>query len=202
MKSIVCCLVLTVLVVGGLWAQPAPRDTVSVTLNGGKVSVEYGRPSLKGRSFDELMKSLPADRMWRAGSEKVTLLTTQVPLIVGNQMVAPGKYSVYVHCPEGGPYSLVLNKDLGQPLKNLWAAAPAAIANDPYPSFDYANQIAKQEVVRAQMNKETAAQPVDQFTITLEPAGKGASLKMAWGDQLWSLALLPAPNEGSGSHKH
>ncbi|GAB4112300.1 MAG: hypothetical protein Kow001_14050 [Acidobacteriota bacterium] len=202
MKPIVCSLALAVFAAGVVSAQPAPRDTVSVTLNGGKVTVEYGRPSLKGRSFAELMKSLPADRMWRAGSEKVTVLTTQLPLIVGNQMVAPGKYSVYVHCPEGGPYSLVLNRDLGQPLKNLWAAAPAEIANDPYPSFDYANQIAKQEVVRAEMKKETTTQAVDQFTISLEPAGKGASLKMAWGDQLWSLALLPAPNEGSGSHKH
>jgi hypothetical protein len=202
MKSVLCVLVSAVFLAGALMAQPAPRDTVSVTLDGGKVSVEYGRPSLKGRSFDELMKSLPADRMWRAGSEKVTLLSTQVPLIVGNQMVAPGKYSVYVYCPEGGPYSLVLNKDLGQPLKNLWAAAPAEIANDPYPSFDYSNQIAKQEVVRAEMKKETAAHAVDQFTVTLEPAGKGATLKMAWGDQLWSLALQPAPKEGSGSHQH
>lgn len=197
MKRIVVVLFVALACLAVLVAQPAPRDTATLDLKGGKVSIEYGQPSLKGRSFDELAKALPADRMWRAGSEKVTILTTQVPLIIGGKVVQAGKYSVYVHCPEAGPYSLVLNRDQGQPLKNLWSAAPAEIANDPYPSFDYANQVESKEAVRAEMKKHASSELVDTFKITLEPTAKGGTLKMAWGDQLWSVDLLPAPHEGS-----
>lgn len=195
-----CTVILSTVLLLGLSAavaQPAPRDTASVTLGRGQVTIEYGQPSLKGRSFDELAKNLPADRMWRAGSDRVTLFTTQVPLIIGGRPVRAGKYSVYIHCPEGGPFSFVLNRDQGQPLKNLWAAAPAAVAEDPYPSVDYANQIADGEVVRAPMKQHEAAAVADTLKMTLEPQGRGAVLKVAWGDQLWSLDLLPAPSEGS-----
>ena len=41
-----------------VYAQMAPRETVSATVGGRKVSVEYCRPSLKGRSFDELIQKL------------------------------------------------------------------------------------------------------------------------------------------------
>ena len=51
---------------------PSPRETVTAEVGGASVSVEYGRPSLGGRSFSELISQLPGDRMWRAGSEQVT----------------------------------------------------------------------------------------------------------------------------------
>ena len=63
--------------------QMAPRETVTASIGGGEVSVEYGRPSLKGREFTELMSKLPPDRMWRAGSEQVTTFSTSVPLSMG-----------------------------------------------------------------------------------------------------------------------
>jgi len=184
-------------------AQPAPRDKVSIRLGGGTVTVEYGRPALKGRSFDALMKDLPEDRMWRAGSDQITTLTTDVPLKLGSQTVPPGKYSVYVSCPVEGPYSLVLNKSLGQPLKNLWAAAPPEVANAPWPHFNYKKEIADQEVARAAMQKGSAT-ATDLLTYTLKPGQTGAVLTLAWGEQSWSVTLSPASPAASrpeGSHR-
>lgn len=198
MRERICLFSVLLLSLSALSAQPAPRDTASVEIAGRKVAVEYGRPSLKGRTFDELAKGLPADRIWRAGSESVTTLTTEVPLLIGGKTVVPGKYSLYVHLPESGDYSLIINRNQGIPLGEMWDQAPAAIAKDPYPSFDYEQQVKADEVVRAPLKRETSAGTVEQFTISLEPSGRGATMTLAWGDQLWSLDLLPAPMEGSG----
>jgi hypothetical protein len=174
-------------------APRAPRETVKASVGGKNVSIEYGRPSLKGRSFDDLIKQLPADRMWRAGVDQVTTLTTDTALSIGGKTVPAGKYSLYVHAPAEGDYSLVLNKDLGVPLKTIYAAAPPNLANEPWPHIDdYTKAIADKEVLRASMKKLDVKTPADLYTITLTPAGSGATLTFAWGDRSWSTDLTPA----------
>lgn len=140
---------------------PWPRDTAATTIGGKKVSIEYGRPALHGRTLGEVMKNLPADRMWRAGADAITTLTTETPLMIGSTKVPAGKYSLYVYCAPSGEYSLVLNSDLGQPLIKIFPKAPPSSANDPYPSFDYSKEIAGKEVARAPMKKVTVS-PSDQ----------------------------------------
>lgn len=176
------------------FAQQPPRETVKATLGGKSVSIDYGRPALKGRNLDELIKDLPADRMWRAGVNQVTTLTTQTPLSIGGKTVAAGKYSVYVHMPETGSYELVLNKDLGQRLKTIFPKASPEMANEPWPHIgDYTKAIAEKEVARAPMTRLDAKQPVDEFTITLTPkGGDAANLNLAWGDRSWSLDVAAA----------
>jgi hypothetical protein len=171
----------------------APRQTVSASVGGKKLSIEYGRPSLKGRPLDELIKQLPAERIWRAGSEQVTTLATEAPLSVGGKKVAPGKYSVYIYAPEQGDWALVLNSDLGQPLIKLWDKAPAKLANEPWPHLEGYSNIAAKEVARATMKSGTTTPSAEQFTITLtaNKAG-GATALLAWGDRSWSLDLAPA----------
>ena len=158
MKLLLSTLAITaVLTIPSSAQRASPHETVSATAGGAKISIEYGRPSLKGRSIEELFKELPADRMWRAGVDQVTTLTTETALSVGGKTVPAGKYSVYVHVPEAGDYSLVLNKDLGVPLKQIFAAAPPALANEPWPHIaDYTKAIGDKEVVRAPMRKVEA----------------------------------------------
>jgi hypothetical protein len=191
-------LVLTVVAIWAItFAQMAPRETVNATVGGRKVSVEYGRPSLKGRSFEELTKQLPADRMWRTGSEQITTLTTEGPIMIGGKTIPPGKYSVYIHCPETGDYSLALNSVLGQPLKNIWAAAPDNLANEPWPHYEYQKEIGDSEVARIPLKKETSASPVDLFTITMKQSGGSTHLSFAWGTHNWSTDIKAPMREGS-----
>ena len=65
-------------------AEPPPRPS-----DGKKVAVDYGRPALKGRKLDELLKQLPADRIWRAGENQVTTLTTEGDILVGGRRCRP-----------------------------------------------------------------------------------------------------------------
>lgn len=170
---------------------PWPRGTATTTIGGKKVTIEYGRPALHGRTLGEVMKQLPADRMWRAGADTVTILSTETPLMIGSKKVPAGKYSLYVYCAENGDYTLVLNSDPGQPLIKIFPKAPPSQANDPYPSFDYTKEIAAKEVARAPM-KKVAGSATDQLTYTFQPSKEGALLKLAWGDQAWELAIAAA----------
>ena len=101
--------------------QRQPRGSATATGGGKKGSVDYGRPALKGRKLDELLKQLPPERIWRAGENQVTTLTTEDSITVGGTKVPAGKYSVYVHAAEGNAWDLVLTKDPGVPLGQVLA---------------------------------------------------------------------------------
>jgi hypothetical protein len=170
----------------------APRGQATATVGGKSVTIDYGRPTLKGRTIDALLSQLPADRMWRAGENQVTTFTTAGPLVIGGKRVPAGTYSLYVHAPAGGPWSLVLNTDKGVPLGTIFAAAPPELKNAPWPHIsDYQKSIAATEVVRAAMTQSAVSEPEDMFTIRLAPLGKGAAVALAWGDQAWSVPIEP-----------
>ncbi len=172
--------------------EPAERGLAEASINGKMVTVDYGRPSLKGRSVDELTAKLPEDRMWRAGMNQVTVLKTEADLMVGGKNVPAGKYSLYVHAPEKGEWSLVLNSVLGQPLGKVWEQAPENMAKEPWPHFAYAKEIADKEVARVPMKSGQMNPPADLFTIDLKSAGDGAVMKMSWGDRSWTVELKAA----------
>ncbi len=180
-------------VAGSALAQGNPRGAATAAVAGKKVTVDYGRPALKGRNLDTLLKDLPADRIWRAGENQVTTLATEGDLLVGGKKVAAGKYSVYVHAGEGGAWDFVLNKDLGVPLVQMWPQAPEKMKNEPWPHYtDYSKAIAGSEVARVPMTAAKAAQPADLFTMSFAAKGKGQELTLAWGSQAWSVEVQPA----------
>ena len=170
-------------------APRAPRETQVADLGANKVSVEYGRPSLRGRTMAELMTQLPADRIWRAGVDQATTLTTPVDLMVGATRVPAGKYTLYLHVPAQGATSVVLNSDLGVPLKTIFAAAPPELADALWPRMDY-SQVTAKEVARVALTAGKAKEPMDRFLIAWDPAKDGVSaLNFTWGDQTWSVPV-------------
>jgi hypothetical protein len=173
-------------------AQPS-RGAAKTTIGSAEVMIDYGQPKLGDRDLGELMKQLPPDRIWRAGENQVTTLTTGADLMVGDTKVPAGKYSVYVHAGDSGGWSLILNKDLGVPLGKMWDKAPDNMKNEPWPHLgDYTEAIKDKEVVRAEMKPVSSASPTDPFTMSFTPSGEGADLTLAWGDQAWKVDLKPA----------
>jgi len=169
------------------------RGSAVATIGGEKVEIDYGQPKLGDRDLGELMKQLPPDRVWRAGENQVTTLTTGADLMIGGTKVPAGTYSVYVHAGEPGGWSFILNKDLGVPLGEVWAEAPDNMKNEPWPHLgDYTEAIKDKEVVRAEMKSVESVSPTDPFTISFAPSGEGADLTLAWGDQAWKVDIKPA----------
>jgi hypothetical protein len=182
-----------VLLAAGIAGADSARGSATATVGGKKVAIDYGRPALKGRPLSELLKQLPEDRIWRAGDDMVTTFTTEGDVMVGDKKVPAGKYSVYVHLPQDGSRALVLNKDMGMPLKELWAQAPPDKAALLWPHLDgYQAHIADKEILRQPLRKEQVKTPVDVFTINLTPAKDGATLNLAWGDESWSVDVKSA----------
>jgi hypothetical protein len=169
---------------------PAPRGTATASLKGKQITIEYGRPALKGRNVKDLTAQLPPDRMWRAGSDRVTTLATEGDILIGGKKVPAGKYTLYVHIPESGDWSLAVNTDPGIELIKLWPAAPPEAAKLIFPRLDgYQKNIADKEIARVPMKSGAIATPVELFTITLDPGGV---LTMLWGDRSWSIDVKPA----------
>ena len=195
MKRAIPILILCLIAVP-VFSQMAPRDTAMTSVHGKAVVIEYGRPSLKGRSVSDFTSQLEGDRIWRAGSEQITTLKTEADLKIGEQKVPAGEYSVYLHCPEDGPFSLVLNKVLGQPLGEIWEAAPENLVNEPWPHRNYSD-ISDSEVARIPLHKTSSSKTVDLLTFAFEQEGKKAVLKVAWGDHLWTADVVPGKMEGS-----
>jgi hypothetical protein len=181
-------------------AQHGARGTAEGAIQGKKVTIDYGRVELKGRTVDALIAQLPTDRVWRAGVDEVTTITTEAPLQVGGKKVPAGKYSVYIYAPATGDWSVILNSDLGIELtalgkilgfdagpdnKKLW---PHLEGYDPNPAKK-APGIANKEVARAPMKAGTADPAVDPFTISLKPASGGLSLVFALGNKTWTADL-------------
>jgi hypothetical protein len=175
---------------GRILPRDIPRETITTTLNGKAVSINYGRPSLEGRTVDDLLKKLPGDHMWRIGANQVTTLTAETDLVVGGQNVPAGKYSIYVYAPESGDWQLALNKDLGIELGKLLPIVSPEVAHELWPRLDgYDKNIKGSEVARVVMKPGSIGKPTDIFTMRLAPSSRGILLTMFWGDRSWTAEL-------------
>jgi hypothetical protein len=162
-------------------------------LAGKKVSIEYGRPALGGRTIDELLARLPEDRVWRAGANQVTTLTTDGDIMIADKRVPAGKYSLYLYAPAQGDWALIVNRDPGVPLKTIFAGAPPELADAMWPRLDGYAKIADKEVARIKLTSVKPAEPMERFLITLEPPRNDASaVTLTWGDRAWTVGIRPA----------
>ena len=73
------------------------------------ITVDYGRPSLKGRG---LFSQLREGAFWRMGRNEATVLTSPVDLAFGGTRVAKGAYSLGSRRP-GRAFQLVFNWQTG-----------------------------------------------------------------------------------------
>jgi hypothetical protein len=132
--------------------------------------------------------------VWRAGVDQATTLTTETDVLIGGKRVPAGKYTLYLHAPTTGTYELLVNRDLGVPLKSIYAAAPAAVADALWPHIEDYPTIKDKEVARIPLKSGAAHEGAkDRFLIGLTPAVDGVSgITLSWGDQSWTTDVRAA----------
>jgi hypothetical protein len=136
----------------------SPHVKTAWTVDGAAISIEYGRPYLKGRPDAQMM---PAGQPWRTGADEATVLVTDKPLKFGALSLPAGTYTLNTQ-PGDSDWQLIVGK-LSKP--GQWGI--------PYdPSL---------EIGRAPMTPGTAAPPVEQLTISIDDTAAGAVLRIEWG---------------------
>lgn len=159
MKHHATLFIAVLLFTGMLFAQEqkkplSPPGTAEFSFDdGSKITVQYSRPSIRGR---KIMGGLvPYGEVWRTGANAATSFVTTADLMIDTTKVPAGSYTLYT-LPSAEGWKLIINKQTGQ-----WGT-----------EYDQS-----QDLARIDMNKSELKQPLEQFTIHFEPA-KGGTTKM------------------------
>ncbi len=147
--------------------RPSPPAQATWDLGGGKsVTIDYSSPRVKSRKiYGELV---PFGQVWRTGANEATTLVTPVDLTIGGTTVPAGSYTVFT-LPNKDKWTLIISKKSGE-----WGTDYPGQAND---------------LSRVDMKVSSLPSPVENFTISFEKAGNGASLNIDWETTRASVAV-------------
>ena len=162
LKSVLalCALLTLALTISAQPKAPAsPPATAETAINGKKITINYSRPSAKGRKV--MGELVPYDKVWRTGANKATVFTTEVDLMFGKTVVPAGTYSLFTF-PSASGWKLIINKFM------------------PSWGIPYKAEYEKDELARIDMKVGKTAAAVEMFTINLTSKGNTGMLTLDW----------------------
>ena len=169
---------LFILLAAGLFAQirtpaPSPLATLSQPVGLAKISIEYSRPSVKGRKiFGELV---PYNKVWRTGANRITTISFDQEVRLNGQKVPAGSYGWYSF-PGENFWQIALNRDDKQ-----WGA--------------YAYDAAK-DVLRLTLKPEKLTQKVEHLTIEIDNfTPTAADVALSWENTAVRFRVEHDPHE-------
>lgn len=140
--------------------KASPEETVTFTTGGITATVDYSRPSKKGREiFGGLV---PYGEVWRTGANEATTLEVDQTVTFGGTAVPAGKYTLWT-IPGADEWSVILNGKMYGWGVNWGSGAAREPAAD---------------VATAKVVPQILETPVEQLTITVE--GEPATLVLQW----------------------
>lgn len=140
----------------GMGSGGSPRARTDWTIDGANISIEYGRPFLKGRSERQMM---PPGQVWRTGADEQTTLKTNKALKFGALAVPAGTYGLHT-VPGPSEWRLIISRR-----PSGWGI--------PYPEGE--------DLGRVPMKVGKTKAPVEQLTISIDDTPTGATLRIEWG---------------------
>lgn len=140
--------------------QPSPMAKTTQTVGLTDVTVEYSRPSAKGRTiFGDLV---PAGEVWRAGANASTKITFADSVEVDGKKLKKGTYAVYI-IPQKDTWTVIFNNDL-----TLWGS-------DGYDE--------KKDAARVSAKVGNTKDLVETWSINMDNvSNNGCDLVFAWGN--------------------
>lgn len=142
----------------------SPHVRSVFTVDGATITIEYGRPSVKGRTIfgpDGLHKP---GAVWRMGADEATTLKTDRDLMFGSVHVPAGTYTLFAlplagETPDSPAGKLIINKQTGQ-----WGT-------------QYDEQ---QDLGRVDAKVSLTQTPVETLTLSIADTEAGGAFVMAW----------------------
>ncbi len=155
----------------------SPQETVTYDKQGVGLSVVYSRPYMHDRTvFGDLV---PYNDVWRTGANEATLLRTNAPLQVNDQVLPAGEYSLFTR-PGEDQWDIIFNSETGQ-----WGIS----------IFDgAANRDPANDVLTVSVPSITTKDIFDQFTITFDDMGEEIDLIMMWDQTMVVIPFTVLPD--------
>jgi hypothetical protein len=140
------------------FAQAAgDRGKAEATIKGKAISVDYGRPELKGR---DLLSWAPVGTIWRLGKNMSTHIETAAELNVAGTKVAPGKYTLWAKKVSANEWHLLFHPKTG-----VWGAPG----------------LKEGFIAELPLKASTAKDSAELLTIALADNKGKANVKIHWG---------------------
>ncbi len=135
--------------------RPSPPAKVSKTLaSGAEISVDYSRPSLKGRALSALA---PIGKVWRTGANEATVFEASKEVSIEGKKLPAGKYGLYT-IPGDKEWTIIFNKSWKQ-----WGT----VYKD------------SEDALRVNVDAAKSSAITETFTIDIADNG---NVTLSWGD--------------------
>ena len=138
---------------------PSPSAKLMQTVGLTEVSIDYSRPSMRGRKvFGNLV---PFDKLWRTGANGYTLVTFDTDVIIAGKEVKAGTYSIFTK-PGASKWEVYIYTDIvGGGIPSNWDDSKV--------------------VAQLSATVHNIEMPVETFTITFDDVtGNGANIGIIW----------------------
>ncbi|MBV6646794.1 MAG: DUF2911 domain-containing protein [Cyclobacteriaceae bacterium] len=133
--------------------RPSPPAQVSASVDGTTVTVDYSRPSVKGRTiFGDLV---PFSKVWRTGANESSWIEVSSDVKIEGQKLAKGKYGLFT-IPGKDEWTIIFNS-----VSNKWGAY----------SYDDSKDVLRVKV------KPESADFTEQFTVSADDNG---AVTLSW----------------------
>lgn len=146
----------------------SPHYKTEWDIKGAHITIEYGRPYLKGRTIGKDVATY--GEPWRTGADEATIITSTKALRLGTIPLAANTTYTINTLPNADHWDLIIGK-LSE--KGQWGV--------PYqPNL---------EIARTPMKLGKANAPAEQVTISIDPSATGGTLRIDWSTVSASVPL-------------
>jgi Protein of unknown function (DUF2911) len=87
------------------------RGTVTQRVAFTDISIEYGRPTARGRALFGAL--VPWDSVWHPGADSATQITVSQDVMIEGRPLSKGTYTIWLIPRAQGPWTFVLNRTTG-----------------------------------------------------------------------------------------
>ena len=135
----------------------SPHESTSATIDGARLTIVYGRPSMRGRViFGSLV---PYGRVWCPGADEATTLESTRELQIEHVRIPVGPHTIWV-LPTDDGWTLIISRES---------------------SGFHTRYNPRADLGRAAWSKRPLATPIEQLTFTLAPRPSGGGdIAMSW----------------------
>ncbi len=138
--------------------RPSPPAQAKETIaNGATVTIDYGQPSVKGRTIGKDLEPMPG-KVWRTGANEATTFEVSKPVKVEGKELPAGKFALFTIANDD-EWTIIFNKTANQ-----WGAYSYKEADD---------------VLRVKVKPKKAPQFAEKMTFSVDKKGV---VTLLWGD--------------------